>query len=121
MDTIAALRRQLADHERAAAELREILAGMEGPDFAPGGREASALNGAGVAAELLEQCRLRGFPIMDGYLVRERHAAALLGLSPHTLKGWRLDDTRPPRLPFVTMSGATHYDVHELAEHLRQR
>lgn len=108
-DLVTALRRQLAEHERAAAELREIIAEMSSG--------AGQLNGADVlVAELREECRELGIYIKDdeaGAWVDGRGLAKLVRKSPLTVRNWRGEE----RIPCRKINGAYHYQLEDIARY----
>jgi hypothetical protein len=107
---VAILRRQLAEHERAAAEIRQLLE--------EGTIDGSQPNGADLD-DLRIRCREAGIEIIPGDLVSEKDAARLISRSPKTLRNWRylmMDG----QLPFEHFAGRIVYRLEDLADFIRK-
>src|SRR5262245_43645510 len=106
--TITALQRQIADHERAAAELRKILPA----------ELSSTANGASLEATVLAHLARSNIELLPGDLLLEKDAASLLGLKPKTLRNrrYQLDDD----LPHVTYAGRIAYRLADVIAYLER-
>lgn len=106
----------LAALDRLAAEVAALRRAVAAAPEDEAEHEAVALDLK--VAELARACRERGLPVSGDGHVSEAAAAALLGLSPFTLRNRRLTD-RP--IPCRRFGRRIEYALTDLAAHLRCR
>lgn len=71
-------------------------------------------SGADPVEELRSWCERQGHWVGPGDVVTELVAAAVLGKSPETLRGWRSTD---PRLPFTRSRAGVRYALQDLVRY----
>lgn len=98
-DRAEILRTRISLLDEMAAEARAELAGIQASDDTR-------------LAELVERCHRENLPLVDDFLLRERHFAVIVGVKPETLKKRRM--TGEEKHKPVTVDGVTHYDIRDL-------
>jgi hypothetical protein len=106
------IRRQLADHQRAANELRQILAEIESDNTTIEQPDEFEMR-------VRAQCRERGFAINANDEILEAYAAELAGYAPGTLRNWRYQLNG--NLPFRKLGNRTVYKISDLAAFMREK
>lgn len=121
-DAAAILRRQIAEHERAAQELRQLLAEITSSSES---NSASVLNGAasssavpaanGTAIDIETICRANDIAISPDGFITEPGLAAIVRKSEYTVRNWR-NISRP--IPYRKIGRRVEYRLQDVAAFL---